>query len=223
MFPTDDSAEAAHEALASLERVLALRAHEIAAVIVEPIQAEGGDRHASPEFFRGVRSLSEKYGVLMIVDEVQTGGGVTGTLWAHEQWDLETPPDMVTFSKRLQLAGFFAREDLRAPQPYRNFNTWLGSPIALLQANTIVDTINKDKLLQNVQHVAPKLMRGVKEAAEASNGQITNVRNRGFFGAFDLPSPEQRDYVLQQLATRRVACGACGDRSVRYTIDTHPN
>ena len=67
------------------------------AVIVEPIQSEGGDNHASPAFFRGLREVTKKHGVLLIVDEVQTGVGATGKFWAHEHWDLPTPPDMVFF------------------------------------------------------------------------------------------------------------------------------
>lgn len=72
----------------------------VAGVIIEPIASEGGDQHASPSFFRKLRALTKKLGVYLIVDEVQTGVGATGTLWAHEKWGLETPPDAVTFSKK---------------------------------------------------------------------------------------------------------------------------
>ena len=79
----------------------------MAAVIVEPIQSEGGDFHATPSFFRGLRELTKKRGVYMIVDEVQTGVGATGTFWAHEKWglDAENAPDFVTFSKVRWCAG----------------------------------------------------------------------------------------------------------------------
>lgn len=72
----------------------------VAGIIIEPIASEGGDQHASPAFFRGLRALTKRLGVYMIVDEVQTGVGATGTLWAHEKWNLDTPPDAVTFSKK---------------------------------------------------------------------------------------------------------------------------
>jgi 4-aminobutyrate aminotransferase/(S)-3-amino-2-methylpropionate transaminase len=72
----------------------------VAGIIIEPIASEGGDQHASADFFRKLRELTKKKGVYMIVDEVQTGLGATGTLWAHEKWDLDTPPDAVTFSKK---------------------------------------------------------------------------------------------------------------------------
>ena len=80
---------------------------EIAAVVIEPVQSEGGDNHASPWFFSELRSLTRKHGVLLIVDEVQTGVGATGRFWAHEHWNLKDPPDMVTFSKKAQAAGYY--------------------------------------------------------------------------------------------------------------------
>ena len=80
---------------------------EVAAVVIEPVQSEGGDNHASPFFFNRLRSLTRKHGVLLIVDEVQTGVGATGRFWAHEHWHLTDPPDMVTFSKKAQAAGYY--------------------------------------------------------------------------------------------------------------------
>uniref|UniRef100_A0A1I8FDH1 Gamma-amino-N-butyrate transaminase n=1 Tax=Macrostomum lignano TaxID=282301 RepID=A0A1I8FDH1_9PLAT len=75
----------------------------VAGLIVEPILAEGGDIHARPEYFKALRSLCSKLDVPLLVDEVQTGGGLCGTYWAHEQWGLDSPPDAVTFSKRTLL------------------------------------------------------------------------------------------------------------------------
>ncbi|KAL8851729.1 MAG: hypothetical protein Q9221_003339 [Calogaya cf. arnoldii] len=101
----------------------------VAAVVVEPIQSEGGDNHASPHFFRSLRALTLKHKILLTVDEVQTGIGATGRLWAHQHWNLPTPPDMTTFSKKAQAAGYYFRDpSLRANKPYRQFNTWMGDP-----------------------------------------------------------------------------------------------
>ncbi|KAF9203465.1 hypothetical protein BGZ59_001629, partial [Podila verticillata] len=103
-----------HQAENSKEEARCLKAAEdkmkkaktpIAALIVEPIQSEGGDNHASPAFFQGLRDLTKKHDILMIVDEVQTGVGTTGQFWAHDAWGLTSPPDIVTFSKKFQAAG----------------------------------------------------------------------------------------------------------------------
>lgn len=99
------------------------RTRPVAAVIIEPIASEGGDKHASPEFFRSLRRITKEHGVSLIVDEVQTGVGATGTFWAHEKWGLgaDDAPDFVTFSKKMQAAGFFHKLETRPSQPYRNF------------------------------------------------------------------------------------------------------
>jgi hypothetical protein len=110
----------------------------------QPILAEGGDHSASPSFFRGLRALTKARGVALIVDEVQTGGGPTGTFWAHEQWGLQDPPDIVTFSKKLQAAGFYHNPDMRPTAGYRNFNTWLGQ---FGYCDTSIDGIESDLVL----------------------------------------------------------------------------
>lgn len=99
----------------------------VAAVIVEPILSEGGDKHASAPFFRSIRAIAKKHGAFFIVDEVQTGVGATGTLWCHEKWELPAgeEPDFVTFSKKMQAAGVFHKAETRPNAPYRNYNTWM--------------------------------------------------------------------------------------------------
>ena len=135
------AANAAEErrCLAAVEELLAAsssrRAQPIAAVVVEPIQSEGGDNHATPGFFRALRALARAHDALLIVDEVQTGVGATGALWASDRWGLPArdAPDMLTFSKKAQAAGFFyGRDDLRPARPYRQFNTWMGDPARAL-------------------------------------------------------------------------------------------
>jgi 4-aminobutyrate aminotransferase / (S)-3-amino-2-methylpropionate transaminase len=113
--------------LAEVEKTLKEWHCPVVAVVVEPIQSEGGDNHASPAFFRGLREITKRNGALMIVDEVQTGVGSTGTFWAHEKWGLSkgNEPDIVTFSKKFQAAGwYFHNEKLIPNKPYRQFNTW---------------------------------------------------------------------------------------------------
>jgi 4-aminobutyrate aminotransferase / (S)-3-amino-2-methylpropionate transaminase len=113
--------------LALVEKTIKEWSCPVAAVIVEPIQSEGGDNHASPSFFRGLRDITKQLGVLLIADEVQTGCGSTGTFWAHEKWGVTKgdEPDIVTFSKKFQAAGWFFHDEKLIPnRPYRQFNTW---------------------------------------------------------------------------------------------------
>ena len=101
----------------------------VAAVIIEPILSEGGDKHASPEFFRSLRLIARKHDAFFIADEVQTGVGATGSFWAHEKWGLKEgeEPDFVTFSKKMQAAGVYHKKETRPNAPYRNYNTWMVS------------------------------------------------------------------------------------------------
>lgn len=84
----------------------------VAGVVVEPIQSEGGDNEASPEFFRELQRVTKKNGAGLLMDEVQTGGGATGKLWCHEYFGLDSPPDVVTFSKKMQLGGYYHNYDM---------------------------------------------------------------------------------------------------------------
>src|SRR4051794_18291990 len=137
--------------LEELEAALKAGQGNVAAVIVEPIQGEGGDRHASAEFFKEVRRLTRAYEAAFIVDEVQTGGGATGALWAHEAWGLADPPDIVTFSKKMQLGGYYSTEEYAAREPYRIFNTFLGDPFRGAQLEVILEIIEKNALLEQVR------------------------------------------------------------------------
>jgi len=102
----------------------------VAAVIIEPVLAEGGDKHASDAYFRQLRLIAKKHGAYFIVDEVQTGVGATGKFWAHEHWGLQEgeEPDFVTFSKKMQASGIYHKKDLRPLQSYRIYGTWMVSP-----------------------------------------------------------------------------------------------
>lgn len=153
-----DNAAEEQRCLDATEQLLATWPTPVAALVVEPIQSEGGDNHASPAFFRRLRALTKRLGVLLIVDEVQTGVGATGRFWAHEHWQLppDAPPDLVTFSKKAQTAGYyFADPGLRPSHPYRQFNTWMGDPSKALLFGAIVAEIRRLDLVAHT--VRPRL------------------------------------------------------------------
>nr|NVI72034.1 putative 4-aminobutyrate aminotransferase, mitochondrial-like protein [Cucujiformia] len=98
----------------------------VAGVVVEPIQSEGGDNEGTPKFFQGLQDIATKNNAALLFDEVQTGGGATGKMWCHEHFNLKAPPDVVTFSKKMLIGGYFHTVAMRPDQPYRIFNTWMG-------------------------------------------------------------------------------------------------
>ncbi|KAI7894442.1 4-aminobutyrate aminotransferase [Mucor mucedo] len=200
-------------ALKEVEELITKAKKPVAAVVIEPIQSEGGDNHASPDFFRKLQSICQSNDVLFIVDEVQTGVGATGTFWAHEAWNLPSPPDMVTFSKKFQAAGFYLSPRLRPAQAYRLYNTWMGDPVRAMQAAAIVQEIKDKDLLTNVQEVGKYLQENLTEMTKYT--PISNIRGQGAFIAFDLPDGQKRDTFLSDMRQRGVNIGGCGDRTVR--------
>ncbi|KAI9476729.1 hypothetical protein LPJ79_002045 [Coemansia sp. RSA 1821] len=211
-----ENAQEEKRCLEELERILRTHPVPIAAVIVEPIQSEGGDRHASAEFFRAVRSITQEADVLMIVDEVQTGCGATGTFWAHEQWELPTAPDMVTFSKKMQAAGFFHTGALVPDQAYRNFNTWLGDLPRALIARGIIDEITEGNLVEQVRKTGEYLKSHLQPLAIRYHRLVSNVRGQGTFLAFDCPNAELRTEFLNLMRQEGVNMGGSGEVTVRF-------
>lgn len=184
-------------------------------MIVEPIQSEGGDNHASPSFFQGLRNITLKHNVILIVDEVQTGVGATGKFWAHEHWNLTTPPDMVTFSKKAQAAGYYFRDSLLRPNmPYRQFNTWMGDQSRSLIFRAIYEEINRLGLVENTAKVGKYLYSGLERLSARYPGEILNLRGKGCgtFLAFDSP---RRDAVVKEAKQKGVNIGGSGERAVR--------
>ncbi|ROT40365.1 4-aminobutyrate aminotransferase [Sodiomyces alkalinus F11] len=218
-YPLEDHVaenEAAERAsLEEVEHLIQTHHAKPAAVVVEPIQSEGGDNHASPAFFRGLREITARHGVLLIVDEVQTGVGATGRFWAHEHWDLPSPPDMVTFSKKAQAAGYYyADPALRPNLPYRQFNTWMGDPVRALLFRAIFEQIQQRGLVAQAARVGDYLYAGMQRIAERYPDQVANLRgkDRGTFIAFDSP---RRDEVLHRAKSLGVNVGGSGATAVR--------
>ena len=147
--------------IAETERLMDSWALPVAGVIVEPIQGEGGDNIAPASFFRRLREVTQKRGIALIVDEVQTGGGATGHMWAHEHWGLESPPDIVVFAKKMQAAGFYFSDSFLPSEGYRQFNTWMGDPIRAMMATRFLQFVRDHNILQQVDIMGKELQKGL--------------------------------------------------------------
>jgi 4-aminobutyrate aminotransferase/(S)-3-amino-2-methylpropionate transaminase len=218
-YPLEDHVEenAREEArcLAEVEEIITTFHSPPAAIIVEPIQSEGGDNHASPSFFKGLREITRKHDVLFIVDEVQTGVGATGKFWAHDHWNLQDPPDMVTFSKKAQAAGFYYKPQLLPSHPYRNFNTWMGDPMRALLFGKVVEIATAPGLQESVNATGAYILHGLELLQERFPGQILNARGKGTFCAFDFATPDLRNKFISMMRLQGVNIGGCGEQSCR--------
>ena len=210
-----ENAEEEKRCLEQAERVLKEFHNPVAAVVVEPVQSEGGDNHASPAFFQGLREMTKRNNVLFIVDEVQTGVGATGRFWAHEHWDLVDPPDMVTFSKKAQTAGYyFGNPALRPNKPYRQFNTWMGDPARAILFRAIINEIERLELVENTAMTGEYLYAGLERIQQRYPEQVLNLRGKGqgTFIAFDSP---RRDEFLVKAKALGINIGGSGAKAVR--------
>lgn len=187
----------------------------VAGLIVEPIQGEGGDNHGSAEFFRGLRKITAAEGVAFIVDEVQTGCGPTGKFWAHEHWGLESPPDMVTFSKKMLIGGYFYKPEFTPDAPFRIFNTWLGDPSKLLFLEAVVDEIKQKGLLQRISQVGEVFLKKLLQVQSKFPSFIENARGKGTFVAIDFKTAALRDKAVKELHLNGIHCGGSGERTLR--------
>ncbi|KAL9138342.1 MAG: hypothetical protein Q9175_000438 [Cornicularia normoerica] len=208
---------AAEEArcLAETEDLIKNFHNPVAAVVVEPVQSEGGDNHASSTFFKSLREITRRHDIMFIVDEVQTGVGATGKFWAHDHWNLVDPPDIVTFSKKAQTAGYyFANPDLRPNKPYRQFNTWMGDPARAILFRAIIQEIERLDLVESTAQVGEYLYSGLERLAERYPNEIQNLRGKGqgTFLAWDSP---RRDDFLKRAKGLGVNIGGSGERAVR--------
>ena len=218
-YPLEDhvqeNAEEEKRCLEQAERIIKEFHNPVAALIIEPVQSEGGDNHASPAFFKGLREIAKRNNVLFIVDEVQTGVGATGKFWAHEHWNMADPPDMVTFSKKAQTAGYyFGNPALRPNKPYRQFNTWMGDPARAILFRAIINEIERLNLVENTAITGEYLYAGLERIQQQYPGQIWNLRGKGHgtFIAFDSP---RRDEFLVKAKSLGINIGGSGAKAVR--------
>ena len=193
---------------------------DIACFIMEPIQGEGGDHHFRPEFLRAMRELCHEFDALFVLDEVQTGCGLTGTAWAFQQ--LDVVPDVVAFGKKAQVCGVMAggRVDEVPDNVFtissRINSTWGGNLTDMVRARRILEVIERDGLICRAGHLGARLLSGLTELA-ARHGLVSEVRGRGLMCAFSLPDGDIRDRLVESmLDDEQVLMLGCGGRSVRF-------
>lgn len=187
----------------------------VAGLIIEPIQAEGGDRHASDEFFRQLRSIATKHGIGFICDEVQTGMAISGRFWAHDYWNLDKSPDIVTFAKKMITGGFYFSDDIKWKEGYRIFNTWMSDPSKFPILEHTLDVVRSEGLAERAARVGEHLLSGLK-GFEQRYDILSAARGRGTFCAIDALDTNTRDKVVKSALSKGLLIGGCGEKSIRF-------
>lgn len=194
---------------------------DICAIIIEPVQSEGGDNHVRPEFLEQVRMLADENECFLIYDEIQTGVGLSGKFWCHEHFGEKARPDIIAFGKKMQVCGILAGTKVDEIQtnvfnvPSRINSTWGGNLVDMVRSAKILEIIEEDDLLKNAEVVGTYLQNSLHKLAEKTD-KISNVRGRGLLTAFDLPDKAMRDQFLKTGMENHVMFLGCGNRAIRF-------
>jgi len=207
-------------AVAQAEAFFAAHPGDIACFLAEPIQGEGGDRHLSASFLQRMQELVHRHDALLVMDEVQTGVGITGTPWAYQQLGIE--PDLVAWGKKTHVCGVSGGGRLDEVQDHvwrtssRINSTFGGNLVDMARAAVIFRVIRDEGLIDRAAELGGKLVGQLRDL-EGRHAMLSNARGRGLFCAVDLPDGETRDAVTSRmLSDEHVFILGCGDRSVRF-------
>ena len=206
---------------------------DIACIIIEPIQGEGGDNHFRPEFLIALKDLCLENDMLLVFDEVQTGVGITGEMWAHQHLCKVScdcgsstrcqpmEPDIISFGKKTQCCGIFAGKRLDEVEnnvfheSSRINSTWGGNLVDMVRFTIYLEIIEKENLVSKARNNGLYLLEQLN-GLQAEFDSISNARGKGLFCAFDLPNTELRDSLASKLMDNKVIVLGSGKRSIRF-------
>ena len=207
--------------IAQIKKAFEGNKDDICAIIVEPVQSEGGDNHVRKEFMEQLRVLADENEAMLIYDEVQTGVGLTGKFWCHEHFGEKARPDIIAFGKKMQVCGILASN--RVDEVENNVfrvssrinSTWGGSLVDMVRSSKIMEIIAEDNLCDNAAKMGEYLQGQLLNIA-AKYPVMTNVRGKGLLTAFDFPDKNTRDSFINSGLENNVMFLGCGSKSIRF-------
>ncbi|RJP76179.1 MAG: L-lysine 6-transaminase [Desulfobacteraceae bacterium] len=208
------------KALAQIRQAIDTCGEEIAGLIIEPIQGEGGDNHFRKEFMISLRKICDENEILFILDEVQTGIGLTGTFWAYEQMDII--PDIICFGKKSQVCGILVSRRIDEVEHHvfkessRINSTFGGNLIDMLRFTHILKIIQAENLIKNARIQGEFLLSEITGIANTYPDIVSNPRGLGLMCAFDLPDTSKRNAFKKRLFDEKFLVLACGNQGIRF-------
>ncbi|MGC8562657.1 MAG: L-lysine 6-transaminase [Thermoplasmata archaeon] len=193
--------------------------NDIAAFIMEPIQGEGGDNHFRKEYFQRAMEVVHENDALFVVDEVQSGMGITGKWWAHQHFGIE--PDVLAFGKKAQTCGIMAGkkvdevEDNVFKVSSRINSTWGGTLSDMVRSTKIIEIMKKYNLLRNAEDMGKIIVEFLEEMNQKFPDVLFNPRGRGLMDAFDFKSDKKRDEFYDRLYSKGVVVLKASEKTIR--------
>lgn len=194
---------------------------EICAIIVEPIQSEGGDNHLREEFLIQLKELADENESFLIYDEVQTGVGLTGKFWCHQHYSEKARPDILAFGKKMQVCGILVGDKVDEIEnnvfnvSSRINSTWGGNLVDMVRSTKILQVIEEDGLCENAANVGEYLRENLLALAYRFD-IIGNVRGKGLLCAFDFKDNLMRNAFIEQGMEENVMFLGCGQQTIRF-------
>ena len=224
-FPLDDDLledviKKENLVIENIKNILSKNKDDVAAIIIEPIQGEGGDNHFRNEFMISLKELCDSNEMLLIFDEVQTGVGITGKMWAHEHFSVK--PDIISFGKKTQVCGMLAGDKVFSmdnnvfKESSRINSTFGGNLVDMYRFKLILEIMCNENLLSNAKEMGWYLLSKINDLSLEFPGFATNPRGVGLFCAFDLPSTIERDKFISLVFNEKLMILGSGDASIRF-------
>jgi|SRR5690554_5216169 len=192
---------------------------DIAVIIVEPIQGEGGDNFFRKEFFEKLREIADENEILLMFDEVQTGFGLTGKFWASDHY---VKPDIISFGKKSQICGIMVSDRIDDVEEHcfrkssRINSTWGGNLVDMVRSKHILKIIAEENLVENARVTGEHLLNKLYEIQKDFPNFISNARGLGLMCSFDFPSSEMRNKFRDTCLKEGLIILGCGEKSVRF-------
>jgi L-lysine 6-transaminase len=211
--------QAEKRALEEIQAAIEKDPRDMACIILEPIQAEGGDNHFRLEFHQALRHICDENEMLLIYDEVQTGFGGTGRMWASEHY---VKPDIIIFGKKTQVCGIMAGERIDDVSehvfrvPSRLNSTWGGNLVDMVRCRLYLEIYQDEQILAHVERVGAYLLLELQALQQEFPGTVSNARGLGLLCAFDLPDTDFRNRFRRKLFEKGLLILGCGERSIRF-------
>ena len=215
----DEVIKLEEKALAEINLAIKKNLDDIAVIIIEPIQAEGGDNFFRKEFFIKLREIADENEILLMFDEVQTGFGLTGKFWASEYY---VKPDIIAFGKKAQVCGIMVSdriddiEDNVFKVSSRINSTWGANFVDMVRSKFILEVIKNENLIENSKKVGEHLKYQLTKIQEEFPNLISNVRGLGLMCSFNLPTAEIRNSFRENCYKDKLMILGCGEKSIRF-------